>query len=102
MIKCVYCEREHDKPDDIRCPCGAYGHRLKVDRNREWFWSYRPKYLKTKEVAQRLKISLRTAQLLIKDNKLPALCLGRNYRVREDHLEEFIHNNSTHIEGYKP
>jgi excisionase family DNA binding protein len=48
--------------------------------------------LTTGEVAQRLKISRRAVQWMIKQRKLQAVRIGRAYRVRPQHIEAFLTN----------
>lgn len=43
--------------------------------------------LSTKEVAEKLKISLRQVQTLIKNKRIPAVKLGRDWFVEEKDLE---------------
>jgi excisionase family DNA binding protein len=42
------------------------------------------------EVADRLRVSTMTVYRLIRRGELPAVRVGRNYRVRSDDLERFL------------
>ena len=42
------------------------------------------------EVAEVLRVSNMTVYRLIKAGELPALRVGKNYRIREDELEAFL------------
>lgn len=46
------------------------------------------------EVADTLKVSRRTVVLYIKKGQLKAFRLGTNYRVTQDSLSKFIHENT--------
>ena len=46
-----------------------------------------------KEVAAKLKISIRTVRELIKSDKLPASRIGKEYRIRESDLEKFLEDS---------
>ena len=43
--------------------------------------------LTTKEVAERLKVSVRRVHALIQDNRLPAQKFGRDYMIKEKDLK---------------
>ena len=53
------------------------------------------KYLTTDEVAERLRISRMRVIQLIDLRELPAMRVGRLYRIREADLLEFINRNMT-------
>lgn len=46
-----------------------------------------------KEVAAKLKISIRTVRELIKSDKLPASRIGKEYRIRQSDLEKFLEDS---------
>jgi excisionase family DNA binding protein len=48
------------------------------------------------EVARVLRVSNMTVYRLIKANELPALRVGKNYRIREHDLEEFLSTGTVH------
>ena len=47
--------------------------------------------LTTEEVAEKLKVSKYTVYSLIKSGKLPALRIGRSFRVHEEELNDYLH-----------
>lgn len=47
-------------------------------------------YLTTEEVAERLRISVHYARFLCKTGQLPALRLGKSYRVHPDALDALV------------
>ena len=49
----------------------------------------------TTEVAERLNVSKRTVIRLIEDKKLPAYRFGKDYRIDENDLKEFIKKSKT-------
>jgi excisionase family DNA binding protein len=54
------------------------------------------------EVAAVLRVSNMTVYRLIKAGELPALRVGKNYRIREDELEAFLsagHIDSEEVNG---
>ena len=54
------------------------------------------------EVAEVLRVSNMTVYRLIKAGELPALRVGKNYRIREDELEAFLsagHIDSEEVNG---
>lgn len=67
--------------------------------------SHRPRETKltVEEVAQELRVSKMTAYRLIHRKELPALKIGRNFRVLERDLDAFIRAADTigwtHLEG---
>lgn len=42
------------------------------------------------EVAEQLRVSTMTVYRLIRSGELPAVRVGRNYRVRADDLDEYL------------
>lgn len=42
------------------------------------------------EVAERLRVSTMTIYRLIRSGELPAVRIGRNYRVRQEDLEAYL------------
>lgn len=57
------------------------------------------KYYTTQEIADILKLGLRTIQNYINDGKLKAYKIGKGWRVEEDDLQEFIKSRSNKEEG---
>ncbi|MFC1625801.1 helix-turn-helix domain-containing protein [Patescibacteria group bacterium] len=52
--------------------------------------------LTPKEVAERLQLNLLTVYKYIRTKKLPAIILGRNYRISKEDLDMFISSNKTY------
>lgn len=50
--------------------------------------------LSTKEVAEVLNVTSRTIRNLIDSGELPAYKIGRNWRIKEKELMEFIEERS--------
>lgn len=53
------------------------------------------KYYTCEEIAERYGVKVDTVRSWIKSEKLPAIFLGRVYRVKESDLLEFEHSNKT-------
>lgn len=51
------------------------------------------KLLKGKEVAESLSISRSQAYLLMRNNQIPTIKIGKSIRVRADDLEKFINTH---------
>jgi excisionase family DNA binding protein len=49
-----------------------------------------PRFLTALEVAERMRVSKMTVYRLIKTGKLPAVRIGKAYRVREEDLESYL------------
>jgi excisionase family DNA binding protein len=49
-----------------------------------------PRFLTALEVAERMRVSKMTVYRLIKGGKLPAVRIGKAYRVREEDLETYL------------
>jgi putative molybdopterin biosynthesis protein len=52
------------------------------------------KLIKPREVADLLKLNLLTIYEYIRQGKLRAVKFGRNYRIHEEDLEEFIRSHT--------
>lgn len=52
-----------------------------------------PGFLTAAEAAERMRVSKMTVYRLIKAGELPAVQIGRSYRVREDDLERYLQSN---------
>lgn len=52
-----------------------------------------PRFLTAAEAAERIRVSKMTVYRLIKAGKLPAVQIGKAYRVREDDLEAYLNAN---------
>lgn len=50
------------------------------------------------EVAAAMRVSNMTVYRLIKTGELPAVRVGKNYRLRESDLERFLQERSVHAE----
>jgi excisionase family DNA binding protein len=51
------------------------------------------------EVAGAMRVSNMTVYRLIKSGELPAVRVGKNYRLRESDLERFLQERSVRTEG---
>jgi excisionase family DNA binding protein len=51
------------------------------------------------EVAATMRVSNMTVYRLIKNGDLPALRVGKNYRIRESDVEVYLSDRSVHVEG---
>jgi excisionase family DNA binding protein len=51
------------------------------------------KFIKPRDIAKLLKLNIVTIYEYIREGKLRAVKLGRNYRIEEKDLEEFIQQN---------
>ena len=51
------------------------------------------------EVAGIMRVSNMTVYRLIKSGELPALRVGKNYRVRESDVDRYLSERSVHVEG---
>ena len=51
------------------------------------------------EVSAAMRVSNMTVYRLIKAGELPAVRVGKNYRIRERDLEAFLVDRSVHVEG---
>ena len=51
------------------------------------------------EVAGAMRVSSMTVYRLIKSGELPAVRVGKNYRLRESDLERFLEERSVRTEG---
>ena len=54
--------------------------------------------LTVSEVAAAMRVSNMTVYRLIKTGELPAVRVGKNYRLRESDLERFLQERSVHAE----
>ncbi len=55
--------------------------------------------LTVSEVAAAMRVSNMTVYRLIKGGELPAVRVGKNYRLRETDLERFLEERSVRTEG---
>ena len=51
------------------------------------------------EVAAGMRVSNMTVYRLIKGGELPAVRVGKGYRIRESELQRFLDERSVHAEG---
>jgi excisionase family DNA binding protein len=49
------------------------------------------------EVSSVMRVSNMTVYRLIKSGELPAVRVGKNYRIREHDLERFLEERSVHV-----
>ena len=50
------------------------------------------------EVAAGMRVSNMTVYRLIKSGELPAVRVGKGYRIRESELQRFLEERSVHVE----
>ena len=55
--------------------------------------------LTVSEVAATMRVSNMTVYRLIRSGELPALRVGKGYRIFESDLERFLEGRSVHVEG---
>jgi excisionase family DNA binding protein len=63
------------------------------------FWSDGTSLLTVAEVASAMRVSTMTVYRLIKSGELPAVRVGRSYRVRGAALEAYLASRSVQVEG---
>jgi excisionase family DNA binding protein len=51
------------------------------------------------EVAATMRVSNMTVYRLIKNGDLPALRVGKNYRIRESDVDAYLSDRSVQVEG---
>ena len=51
------------------------------------------------EVAAIMRVSSMTVYRLIKNGDLPALRVGKNYRIRESDVDDYLSERSVQVEG---
>jgi excisionase family DNA binding protein len=51
------------------------------------------------EVAAIMRVSNMTVYRLIKNGDLPALRVGKNYRIRESDVDDYLSERSVQVEG---
>ena len=51
------------------------------------------------ELAAGMRVSNMTVYRLIKSGELPAVRVGKGYRIRESELQRFLEERSVHVEG---
>jgi excisionase family DNA binding protein len=51
------------------------------------------------EVAATMRVSNMTVYRLIKNHDLPALRVGKNYRIRESDVDVYLSDRSVQVEG---
>jgi len=54
-----------------------------------------PTFYTTDEVADLLKISAKTVREMIKDKRLQAVRVGKEYRITEDQIRQYVEKNKT-------
>jgi excisionase family DNA binding protein len=53
--------------------------------------------LTVSEVAAAMRVSNMTVYRLIKNGELPAVRVGKNYRIRETDVERYLNTRSVHV-----
>ena len=62
-------------------------------------WETGDRLLTVAEVAATMRVSNMTVYRLIKSGDLPALRVGKNYRVRESDVDGYLAARSVEVEG---
>jgi excisionase family DNA binding protein len=62
-------------------------------------WVRGDRLLTVAEVAALMRVSTMTVYRLIKAGDLPALRVGKNYRVRESDVDGYLSTRSVQVEG---
>ncbi|HEU4356308.1 MAG TPA: helix-turn-helix domain-containing protein [Actinomycetota bacterium] len=62
-------------------------------------WEAGDRLLTVAEVAATMRVSNMTVYRLIKNGDLPALRVGKNYRVRESEVDRYLAARSVEVEG---
>ena len=62
-------------------------------------WESGDRLLTVAEVAATMRVSNMTVYRLIKSGELPALRVGKNYRVRESDVDRYLSARSVDVEG---
>ena len=63
------------------------------------FWGDGTSLLTVAEVASAMRVSTMTVYRLIKSGELPAVRVGRSYRVRGSAVEQYLASRSVQVEG---
>ncbi len=58
----------------------------------------RPQLLTVGEVATMLRVSNMTVYRLIKNGEMPAVRVGKGYRIRESELQRFLEERSVRVQ----
>ena len=58
-----------------------------------------PRFLTASEAAERMRVSKMTVYRLIRSGKLPAVQIGKAYRVRENDLEQYLNSSYVNSTG---
>jgi excisionase family DNA binding protein len=56
---------------------------------------HQARFLTVSEVAQMLRVSRMTVYRMIKQQELPAVRVGRGYRLREQHVHRYLEDRYT-------
>ena len=63
------------------------------------FWGDGTSLLTVAEVASAMRVSTMTVYRLIKGGELPAVRVGRSYRVRGTAVEQYLTSRSVQVDG---
>lgn len=58
-----------------------------------------PRFLTASEAAERMRVSKMTVYRLIRSGKIPAVQIGKAYRVRENDLEQYLNSSYVNSAG---
>jgi excisionase family DNA binding protein len=62
-------------------------------------WHSGERLLTVTEVAGTMRVSNMTVYRLIKSGQLPAIRVGKNYRIRESDVNRYLSDRSVRVEG---
>ena len=70
-----------------------------MGRRKQTGWVGGDRLLTVAEVAATMRVSNMTVYRLIKSGEVPALRVGKNYRIRESDVDRYLSARSVHVEG---
>ena len=70
-----------------------------MGRRRQTGWVGGDRLLTVAEVAATMRVSNMTVYRLIKGGEIPALRVGKNYRIRESDVDRYLSARAVHVEG---
>ena len=70
-----------------------------MGRRKQTGWVGGDRLLTVAEVAATMRVSNMTVYRLIKSGEVPALRVGKNYRIRETDVDRYLSARSVQVEG---
>ncbi|HKZ75922.1 MAG TPA: helix-turn-helix domain-containing protein [Actinomycetota bacterium] len=70
-----------------------------MGRRKQTGWVGGDRLLTVAEVAATMRVSNMTVYRLIKSGEVPALRVGKNYRIRESDVDRYLSARSVQVEG---